>query len=100
MRIRASLQPLGRSLHLARWPGFSALTCQRLDVGGNYAFSNYPMYSSFVRWSYYIYLADKMGQPLATCRFALTTPGLKKIFESRRRAPFTRDDETAGPNSA
>ena len=100
MRIRASLQRLGRSLHPARWPVFSALTILCLVAGENYPFSNYPMYSSFKRKSYYVYLADKMGQPLATSRFGLTTPGLKKIFESQRRAAFTRDDETASPDSA
>jgi len=46
------------------------------------------MYSSFAKNSYYIYLSDNTGQPLATTRFGLTTPGLKKIFESKRRAEF------------
>ena len=94
------MQRLGRSLHPARWPVFFALTILCLVARENYPFSNYPMYSSFKRKSYYIYLADEIGKPLATSRFGLTTPGLKKIFESQRRAAFTREDETGGPDSA
>jgi hypothetical protein len=58
------------------------------------------MYSSFKQKSYYVYLADKMGQPLGDQPLGLTTPGLKKIFESQRRAAFMREDETAKPDSA
>lgn len=50
------------------------------------------MYSSFARNSYYVYLADAAGHPLATRRFGLTTPNLKKIFESKRRAQFRQAD--------
>ncbi len=51
------------------------------------------MYSSFAKNSYYIYLADAEGQPLATNRFGLTTPGMKKIFESKRRAAIKKDED-------
>lgn len=52
------------------------------------------MYSSFAKDSYYIYLADAKGDALGTNQFGLTTPGMKKIFESKRRAAI-REDKTA-----
>lgn len=57
------------------------------------------MYSSFAKNSYYIYLADAAGQPLASARFGLTTPALKKIFESKRRGQF-RKSVTTDPGKA
>jgi hypothetical protein len=71
-----------------RWPVFLVISALCLAFGENYPFSNFPMYSSFAKNSYFIYLADAAGRPLATSRFGLTTPGLKKIFESQRRAYF------------
>ena len=91
MQIRATLQ---------RWPVLFGLTILCLIARENYPFSNFPMYSSFAKSSYYIYLADGTGQPLATSRFGLTTTGLKKIFESNRRAEFRVDKGTAKPDSA
>ncbi len=49
------------------------------------------MYSSFAKNSYYIYLADGKGEALGTNQFGLTTPGMKKIFESKRRAAIRKD---------
>lgn len=82
------MRHLWRVLHPTRWPVFFALTVLCLLAGENYPFSNFPMYSSFAKNSYYIYLANAAGQPLASASFGLTTPGLKKIFESKRRAQF------------
>ena len=98
--IRAGLHRLWASFRPGRWPVFYALTILCLVLRENYPFSNFPMYSSFAKNSYYIYLADKTGEPLATRRFGLTTPGLKKIFESKRRSAFRRSEGTAKPDSA
>jgi hypothetical protein len=58
------------------------------------------MYSSFAKKSYYIYLADAQGRPLATNRFGLTTPGLKKVFESKRRAEIRKRKNAGEPDAA
>lgn len=89
----------------ARWTIFFTLTLLCLALGENYPFSNYPMYSDFTPRSYYIYLADAEGRPVATTRFGLTTPRLKKIFESHRRkaarqAEQGRSDAAATDRSA
>ncbi len=71
-----------------------------LAAGENYPFSNFPMYSSFAKNSYYLYLADAAGRPLPTTRFGMTTPGLKKIFESKRRSLFRVKAGAAKPEPA
>jgi hypothetical protein len=87
-------------LHLARWPIFFALTLLCLLAGENYPFSNFPMYSDFTPRSYYIYLADAQGRAVATTRFGLTTPRLKKIFESERRKAARHDHQVQGDTTA
>ncbi len=62
------------------------LTLICLVVEEQYPFSNFPMYSSFGDRTYYIYLADGAGQPLATKPTAgMTTPTLKKVFDGELR---------------
>jgi hypothetical protein len=56
-----------------------------LSLRENYPFSNFPMYSSFSRRTYYLYLADAKGQPLQTRDFGLSSSALKKIFDRSRR---------------
>lgn len=85
--------------HPRRWPALFGLTVLCLVLQENYPFSNFPMYSSFAKNSYYVYLADGNGQPLATTRFGLTTPGMKKIYESRRRAAIKKDKEAHNQDS-
>ena len=51
----------------------------------SYPFSNFPMYSSFSRQTYYLYLTDADGQPLKTPEFGLPASGLKKIFDRYRQ---------------
>ena len=99
LRFRAGLPALWRLFHPTRWPALFGLTILCLIIRENYPFSNFPMYSSFAKSSYYIYLADAQGRPLATSRFGLTTPGVKKIFDSKRRAELRRGKEATGPNA-
>ncbi len=52
----------------------------------NYPFSHFPMYSSFSNETYFLYLTDAAGQPIATSRFGLSSSTLKKIFDRQRRS--------------
>jgi hypothetical protein len=80
-------------VHWTRWTIFLVFTFLCLVLGENYPFSNFPMYSDFTPRSYYIYLADAEGRAVATTRFGLTTPRLKKIFESHRRKSARSNDQ-------
>jgi hypothetical protein len=89
-RFGNALEALWTWFQPKHWPVLFGLTILCLVIQENYPFSNFPMYSSFAKNSYYIYLADAKGQALATTRFGLTTPGMKKIFESKRRTEIRR----------
>ncbi len=52
----------------------------------NYPFSHFPMYSSFSNETYFLYLTDAAGQPIATSRLGLSSSTLKKIFDRQRRS--------------
>jgi hypothetical protein len=52
----------------------------------NYPFSHFPMYSSFSDETYFLYLTDVAGQPIATTRLGLSSSTLKKIFDRQRRS--------------
>ena len=95
--MKPQLHRVWSSLHPRRWPVLVAITGLCLAAGENYPFSNFPMYSSFAKNSYYLYLADAAGRPLPTTRFGMTTPGLKKIFESKRRSLFRVKTGAAKP---
>src|SRR5262249_51618809 len=56
----------------------------------NYPFSNFPMYSSFSRRTYFIYLANSAGEPIRSSDLKLSNSGLKKIFDRDRRAELLR----------
>ena len=61
-------------------------TAACLIIGEQYPFSNFPMYSSFGRDTYYVYLADPTGQPLPTIQtVGMTTAILKKIYDTELR---------------
>ena len=51
----------------------------------NYPFSNFPMYSSSARHTYFLYLTDADGRSLKTRQFGLSNSTLKKIFDRYRR---------------
>ena len=61
-------------------------TAACLMIGEQYPFSNFPMYSSFGRDTYYVYLADPAGEPLPTVKtVGVTTAILKKIYDTELR---------------
>lgn len=57
-----------------------------LTLRENYPFSHFPMFSSFSRRTYFIYLADGDGTALRTRRLGLSNSAMKKIFDRYRRA--------------
>ena len=67
------------------------LTVACLGIGEQFPFSNFPMYSSFGRDTYYVYLADGTGQPLPTIAAAgITTPILKKMYDAELQRELKR----------
>jgi hypothetical protein len=70
--------------HASHWLVFLTVTLLCLILRENYPFSNFPMYSSFSKKSFVIYLADAAGDPLPTTRFGRATGYLQKIFGSKR----------------
>ena len=65
-----------------KWLLVMSVLC--LALGENYPFSNFPMYSSFSRRTYYIYLAGARGDPIKTRQLGLSSSALKKIFDRYR----------------
>ena len=72
-------------LQRSRCQWLLAMTLLGLVLRENYPFSNFPMFSSFSRRTYYIYLADAQGTALKTRQFGLSNSTLKKIFDRARR---------------
>lgn len=66
-----------------------------LSLRENYPFSHYPMYSSFSRRTYYIYLADANGRALRTRDFGLSSSTLKKIFDRFRQKELKHSSKSA-----
>jgi hypothetical protein len=67
------------------------LTAACLLVKEQYPLSDFPMYSSFTSKTFYVYLADGDGTPIATApATGMTTPTLKKIYVSETRRERAR----------
>lgn len=67
------------------------LTLLCLAVREEFLFSHFPMYSSFAKTTYYVYLADGTGQPLATLPLTgMTTPTLKKVYQTELQKEIRR----------
>ncbi len=73
------------------------ITAACLIVREQYPLSNFPMYSSFARATFYLYLADANGQPIA-CEPAvgMSTATLKKIFVTEMRKERDRLGQRKG----
>src|SRR5215467_11610259 len=83
--------PLGAALAwLARFRCLLVMVLLGLILRENYPFSNFPMYSSFSRRTYFIYLANSAGEPIRTRDLKLSNNGLKKIFDRNRREELLR----------
>lgn len=68
-------------------------TAACLLIGEQYPFSNFPMYSSFGRSTYYVYLTNGADEPIRAVELVgMTTPTLKKVYdgEMRREAKLLR----------
>ena len=61
------------------------MTLLCLILRENYPFSHFPMYASFSKKSYYLYLADAKGDEIPTRPFAISNSGLRKIYDSDYR---------------
>lgn len=67
------------------------LTIACLLIGEQYPFSDFPMYSSFGRSTYYVYLADGSDQPLSTYgAIGVSTATFKKMYETALRAEMRK----------
>lgn len=63
------------------------LTRDAAKPGEWYPFSNFPMYSSFEKQAYYVYVTDLEDRPLALYpTFGNWTSGVKKIFDNYFKA--------------
>lgn len=102
-RLNGGLAALGAFLRRTRLKPLLILTAACLILREQYPFSHFPMYSSFGKSTYYIYLADGAGQPLGTNPTAgMSTPTLKKVFDSelrKERRELERRQERVGPQS-
>jgi len=59
------------------------LTVFSLKARENYPFSHYPMYSKNGSGTYYVYLQDRDGNPIATSKnFRISTSQVKKLYRS------------------
>jgi hypothetical protein len=58
------------------------------------------MYSSFGERSYFLYLADRQGQPIRTRAFGLSSSTLKKIFDRQRREELKHLAKSVGDRAA
>ncbi len=85
---------LARALRETSWKPLLLLTAACLLLREQYPLSNFPMYSSFSSKTFYVYLADGDGAPLAAVNtFGVTTPTLKKIFVNETRRERERSPE-------
>ena len=81
-KIIQPLRRLGALIVQMRIGPLLAFTVACLVIGEQFPFSDFPMYSSFQRDTYYVYLADERGQPLPTlATLGMTTPMLKKHYD-------------------
>lgn len=71
------------------------LTLLCLVLRENYPFSHFPMYSSFSKKTYYLYLTDVDGNEIPTKPFAISNSTLRKIFDSRKRIARKRFADSA-----
>ena len=62
------------------------VTVACLAIGEQYPFSDFPMYSSFSRSTYYVYLTSGSDEPVRTWELVgMTTPTLKKVYDGEMR---------------
>ena len=74
-----------------RWGLLLLFTAFCLLLREEFPFSNFPMYSSFGKSTYYVYLADSEDRPLATLpTVGMATPILKKVYDTELKKEIGR----------
>ncbi len=85
-RIPVVIRSLSRFLRGLPCKPLLLLVLACLLVREQFPFSNFPMYSSFTNKTFYVYLADGAGQPVAAApSTGLRTSQLKKIYQRELR---------------
>ena len=74
-----------------------AIAAACLILEEQYPFSHFPMYSSFSPSTFYVYLADGSGQPLASfATVGQSTATLKKIYRAGLQRQARRQTTSVG----
>jgi hypothetical protein len=80
------ISTMARLLRRLPFKPMFAITVACLVIGEQYPFSDFPMYSSFGKSTYYLYVADENDQPLGSMpTLGMSTPTLKKVFSTEMR---------------
>jgi len=85
MDIASPFAAVARWFRRSRCKCLLVMTLLCLVLRENYPFSHFPMYASFSKKSYYLYLADAKGDEIPTRPFAISNSGLRKIYDSDYR---------------
>ena len=85
MNFKSSWASVVAWIRCTRYQCLLVMVLLCLVLRENYPFSNFPMYSSSGKHTYYLYLTDADGQPLKTRQFGLSSSTIKKIFDRYRR---------------
>ncbi|MGI9086125.1 MAG: hypothetical protein ACR2HH_00035 [Chthoniobacterales bacterium] len=88
---RSRFSRFGKFLGRTRCLPLLVLTLACLLIREQFPFSNFPMYSSFSSHTFYIFVADAAGQPLAAATLTGTsTATWKKIYVSEMKKESER----------
>ena len=84
--VRHFVGAVGRFLARTRCKPLLVIAAACLIVQEQYPLSTFPMYSSFGPSTYYLYLADGTGKPVACFpTLGMSTATLKKVFSNEMR---------------
>lgn len=85
MNFKSGLASVVAWIRQTRYQCLLVMVLLCLVLRENYPFSNFPMFSSSGRHTYYLYLTDADGRSLKTRQFGLSNSTLKKIFGRYRQ---------------
>jgi hypothetical protein len=80
MRLRFTQTFMFWKSRALSWPVFIAFSLLRLILRENYPFSNFPMYSSFAKKSFVIYLADASCNALSFNQLSVLVFIVRPLF--------------------
>ena len=84
--VRSFLIVLALSVLLMAAPALSivvALTAVNLIIKDHFPFSHFPMYTSFGRETYYLYITDQNDDVVPVQHFRMSSTALKKIYRAQ-----------------